>query len=117
MKIWIASTEFGDLSAHATRAAAVLVAAASVEGSIMPDMHAPMGGRVDYCDVDGVALGDTVWVPMFISDLTGNAYIGGAYRTRAEAATANRGFKTWSIPREEKIGGGELSVHELTITQ
>ena len=67
-------------------------------------------------DVD-VAAGDTIHVPLFFSDMTGESYIGGAFTTEEEAEKELRRFDTWKMSEQEKHGSGELHMRKMVLDE
>lgn len=67
-------------------------------------------------DVAEAKLTDTFYVPVFISDVSGEQYIGGAFLKHSDAAEMLERVGKW-VPRADATGSGEFSVLELEIEE
>ena len=104
-KVFIVMPRFGiNMTAHSSREKALAFADAN-DGRVMTDSSARKGQ--DFCEVNA-KVGDAIWVPGFCSDIgSGRAYIGGAFKTKAEAQAMHNPQK-WKISKVEKNGSGML---------
>ena len=103
------------LTAHSSREKAAAFVATGLGSRIMTNSGAHAAKGQSFCEVDGVVAGDTIHVPLYFSDLTGESYIGGAFATEEEAADCLRRTKSWSVSAREKGGSGELYMRKMVL--
>jgi len=104
------------LTAHSSLEKASAFAAGKENSAIVKNASTKVPKGQMFFEVEGVALGDTVHAPLFFSDMTGNSYVGGVFRTADEMSSELRNTKKWRISPMEKNSSGELYKREMVLT-
>ena len=119
MKLYVVdSGAHFQLTAYSSRAKAAAFVATNPDARIMTNSGPKAAKAQPFCDIDvNVAAGDTIHVPLFFSDMTGESYIGGAFTTEEEAEKELRRFDTWKMSEQEKHGSGELHMRKMMLDE
>ena len=109
-KIFIVECSTGfELTAHSSLEKATAYTTANKDWEIAKNGSTKVPKGQKYFEVEGaVALGDTLYAPLYFSDLTGRSVIGGVFRTKEESSSELRNTKKWRLSPQEKNGSGEL---------
>ena len=109
-KIFIVESWPGfNLTAHSSLEKATAYTTANKNSEIAKNGSTKVPKGQKYFEVEGaVALGDTLYAPLYFSDLTGRSIIGGVFRTKEESSSELRNTKKWRLSPQEKNGSGEL---------
>ena len=109
-KIFIVECSTGfELTAHSSLEKAAAYTTANKDWEIAKNGSTKVPKGQKYFELEGaVALGDTLYAPLYFSDLTGRSVIGGVFRTKEESSSELRNTKKWRLSPQEKNGSGEL---------
>lgn len=116
MKIFIVEcVPYFQLSAHSSLEKATTFSAANKDSTIMKNASTKVPKGQNYFEVEGIALGDTVYAPLHFSDMTGKSHVGGVFKSAEEMCDELGRTKTWRMSPIEKNGSGELYKREMVL--
>ena len=116
MKVFIVECiPFFQLTAHSSLEKATAFSAANENSTIMKNASTKVPKGQNYFEVEGIALGDTVYAPLYYSDMTDKSYVGGVFQSAEKMRDELGRTKKWRMSPMEKNGSGELYERDMVV--